>query len=93
MGNLVDLFLCDVGVAVAYGSFDSALVPSEAFEGFFCSIPGSGNSGRSGSPRFGDEAVCQLSSDRMEVSGVVSRYRRRISRCKQMIEKQYARIP
>ena len=74
-----DLFLWGVAVGVAVavtfacGSLDGGCRPSETFDGVLV-IPGSGNSGRSGSFKPGEE-VCQLSS--AEASGVVSRYRRR----------------
>jgi hypothetical protein len=86
MSDFDDL-LFTVGVAVAF-DFNVGWRPSEGFtrDGVF--ILGSGSSGSSGSfgrllwP--GEDAVCQLSLDRIGLSaGGVSRYKRRVSRCKQ----------
>lgn len=80
MSDVVDLFLCGVAVAVAVAVVRAARdVGWTASEGFGCDgvfMLGSGSSGRSGSPRSGEDAVCQLSSDFVETSGVVSRYSR-----------------
>ena len=66
-----DLLLSGVGVAC--GSFETGWRSSTAcFCGVFMS--GSGSSGSDGSSRCGEEAVCQLSLDLMDVSaGVVDR--------------------
>jgi hypothetical protein len=92
MSDFDDLLFSVVGVAVALG-FDAAWRSSEGLDGVFF-IPGSGSSGSSGnSGRLwpGEDAVCQLSLDRMESStGGVSRYKRRISRCKQTIHETKA---
>jgi hypothetical protein len=81
MSDFDDL-LFNMGVAIASG-FDVAWRPSRGLEGVFF-IPGSGSSGSSGSSGRlwpGEEAVCQLSLDRMESStGGVSRYKCWISR-------------
>lgn len=73
MSGVVDLFLCGVSVDVVRVALDVDWTASEGFgcDGVF--MLGSGSSGRSGSPRSGEDAVCQLSSDFVETSGVVSR--------------------
>jgi hypothetical protein len=72
-----------VGVAFACEGLDIFAMSSVGFardEVFALGSGSSGSSGREGRSKPGEEAVCQLSLDLSDVSGVLSRCKGRISK-------------